>query len=242
MHKYALMASSIIIILCTLACSPTITTVDELTEAAESAPTAQPTSTLIPATPTPNPTEAREQGQRALEQQNYTDAVTLLRNAYEADSTNESTAILLAEAYVGLGTTLIQQSQGDPATIQEAFDALTAGLEVAPEGTQVGTRLETDQQAAQTLLEVVTTIAQLTEEQSERNSMIDQREQADDVILKVEQGSDIHTDFFRAANLPSTLIEEAAALQETYAGQFSAEERRHFWETALDLRALIETT
>lgn len=242
MHKYALMAVSGTILLCVLACGPTITTVDGPIESADLPPTAQPTSTLIPATPTPNPTEAREQGQRALEQQEYANAVALLRSAYDTDSTNESTAILLAEAYAGLGTTLIQQSQGNLATIQEAFDALTAGLEVAPEGTQVSMRLATDQEAAQTLLEIVTILAELTEQQNERRGMIDQREQADNVIRQVEQGAEIRQDFFTATNLPSTLIEEAAALQETYAGQFSAEERRHFWETALALRALIETT
>lgn len=242
MHKYTLIVVSMTILLYSSACGPTITTVDELMASDDSSPTAQTVSTLMPATPTPNPTEALEQGQRALEEQDYVRAVTLLRNAYDADSTNNDIATLLAEAYAGLGSTLIQQSQGKLASTQEAFDTLTEGLEVAPEGSPVKGQLETDQQAALALLEVVTTLAELTEAQSERHDMTNQRELADEVIRKIEQGAELRTDFFRAANLPATLIEEAAALQEAYAGQFSAEERRHFWETALALRALIETT
>ena len=172
-------------------------------------------------------------GKQALAARDYLLAVDYLRPAYDADRSDQSAGLLLAEAYHGHGVSLLERKDRTADTLREAFDAFNNGLEAVPESEALADTLSRDQKATQAAIEAQLALDRYTA--SEDAELAVRQTEAEAAYAALELVIELRPDFPQLPPLQSNILLALSRVRELASREVTGDERKGLLLEAKDL-------
>jgi hypothetical protein len=210
---------------------PTVTPRTVATTAVVLPPTSTPVNTPTPDIKT-NPDY--EEGQRALEAEEFDEAVRIFQRLYQQNPNNEAIQIALATALRMRGVDAVNNSDAEPEKLDEANGDFVSGLRVAPEDSEIYVALNWEKEGVELYLQAIRDGQALEEMQAENADLATQMAQVEKIITSLAEAKAEEYDhlpglisrYAETLKLASDLQRSMADLQEARA------EKLPYWEQA----------